>query len=104
MNLKLFFTPPQVDFELPGNALGNAFVTPQDEGFDLSKMNLALLGINTSDEADLIRTKLYALKRSNATYCMADLGNLQTGNNSQQTRDQIRKVVDASKSFKKFGT
>ena len=94
MNLKLFFTPPQVDFELPGNALGNAFVTPQDEGFDLSKMNLALLGINTSDEADLIRTKLYALKRSNATYCMADLGNLQTGNNPQQTRDQIRKVVE----------
>lgn len=94
MNLKLFFTPPQLDFDLPNNAIGKAFVPLQDEGFDIGKMNIALIGVNTRGEADLIRAKLYALKRSNATYRMADLGNLQPGSSLQQTQERLREVCE----------
>lgn len=94
MNLKLFFTQPEQEFDLPGNAIGQAFQPLQGQGFDISKMDMALVGINTRGEADLIRAKLYSLKRSNATYKLADLGNLQPGSDKEQTRERVREVCE----------
>ena len=94
MNLKLFFTPPALEFDLPGNALGNAFTALQDEAFDIKQMDLALVGVNTRGEADLVRAKLFNLKRSTATYRMADLGNLQTGSDQGQTKERLREVCE----------
>jgi len=45
MNLKLFFAPPEIEFDLPNNTLGKAFHRPQRDDFDIVKMDLALVGI-----------------------------------------------------------
>ena len=94
MNLKLFFTPPATESDLPNNALGKAFMALQDESFDINQMDLALIGVNTRGDADMIRAKLYALKKSHATYRMADLGNLQPGSDGKQTQERIREVCE----------
>ncbi|MFY0594189.1 formimidoylglutamase [Roseivirga sp.] len=94
MNLKLFFTPPSFEFDGPNNAIGHSFKQLQSDDFNISQMNLALVGINTRGDADLIRGKLFNLKRSQANYRMADLGNIQPGDSAQDTQARIREVCE----------
>lgn len=94
MNLKLFFTPLSSEYDLPSNAFGQSVKHLQDEDFDVSKMDLAIVGINSRGEADLIRAKLFALKRSAAAYRIADLGNIQPGEDEEQTQARIREVCE----------
>ncbi len=94
MNLKLFFTPTESQQDLPTNAIGQSIKHLQDDGFDISKMDLAFVGINGRGEADLIRAKFFALKRSLATYRIADLGNIQTGSDEEQTQARVREVCE----------
>lgn len=94
MNLKLFFTPTELELDLPDNAIGQSFKHLQDEGFDISKIDLAIVGINTRGEANLIRSKLFALKRSFPTYRLADLGNIQPGTDEEQTQARVREICE----------
>ncbi|OEK05946.1 formimidoylglutamase [Roseivirga misakiensis] len=94
MNLKLFFTAPTFEFDGPTNAIGHSFKQLQSEDFDISQMNLALVGINTRGDADMVRGKLFHLKRSHASYRMADLGNLQLGDSPEDTQARIREVCE----------
>ncbi len=92
MLLNLFFTPPELEFDHPENAIGNSFIQLDSPEFNIDNMDIALVGINNRGEADLLRAKLFALKKSTPTYKMADLGNLQTGSEPEEMQGKLREV------------
>jgi len=94
MNLQLFFSPSEQVHDLPENAFGNSIQHLQQDEFDITKMHLALVGINSRGDADMIRAKLFALKRGTGTYKIADLGNLQTGLDGEETHGRVREVCE----------
>lgn len=104
MNLKLFFKAPETLEGLPESALGRSIQSLNDEGLDIDKIDLAIVGITEnrgttvnlgSNEAALaIRKKFYTLKQSSNTYRIADLGNLQNGENYEDTIARLKEVVE----------
>ena len=99
MNLKLFFSPVSSDLNLPTSGLVQSVTHLQEEGFDISQMHLALVGLldseGTTTGADNIRHKLYGLKKGSPGYRLADLGNLKNGPNSEETEGRIREVCES---------
>ena len=104
MNLKLFFKAAEKIEGLPESALGNSIKQLNDESLDISKTDLAIIGITdprgssvnlgVAGAADKFRRKFYQLKKSNSTYKVADLGNLQNGDEYQDTMDRLREVCE----------
>ena len=104
MNLKLFFKAADKIEGLHESALGNSIKQLNDESLDISKTDLAIIGVTdnrgssvnlgVSLAADRIRQKFYRLKKSNSTYRVADLGNLQNGEEYQDTLDRLREVCE----------
>ena len=92
MNLKLFFTPYEQDTEFSSNTIGSSIQHLDDEAFDISQMQMALIGINSTGAADLVRAKLFQLKKGTATYRIADLGNLQINGEALDNQGRIREV------------
>ncbi|WP_305982354.1 formimidoylglutamase [Roseivirga thermotolerans] len=104
MNLQLFFkAPPKID-GLHESALGNSIKQLNDPGLDITKTDIAIVGltdnrgtrvnVGVSGAADRIREKFYRLKRSSNTYRLADLGNLQNGENQEDTAERLREVCE----------
>jgi formiminoglutamase len=104
MNLQLFFkAPPKID-GLHESALGNSIKQLNDPGLDITKTDIAIVGltdnrgtrvnVGVSGAADRIREKFYRLKRSSNTYRLADLGNLQNGENHEDTAERLREVCE----------
>ena len=94
MKLQLFFTPSEQVHDLPENAFGRSIQHLQQDEFDITKMQLAIFGINSRGDADMVRAKLFALKRGTGTYKIADLGNLQAGLDGEETRGRVREVCE----------
>ena len=104
MNLKLFFKAPETIEGLPQSALGNSIQSITDEALEISKVDLALVGLTenrgtsvnlgTHQAADEIRKKFYSLKRSTNSYRIADLGNLQNGDTYEDTIARIKEVIE----------
>ena len=104
MNLKLFFKAADKIEGLHESALGNSIKQLNDESLDISKTDLAIIGVTdnrgssvnlgVSLAADRIRQKFYRLKKSNSTYRVADLGNLQNGDEYQDTLDRLKEVCE----------
>lgn len=104
MNLKLFFKAPPSIEGLSPSALGNSIKTLTDESLDLAQMDLAIIGLTedrgtninlgVSEGANRIREKFYRLKKSSTTYKLADLGNLQNGENYDDTLARLREVCE----------
>ena len=94
MNLQFFFTPSDQQHDLPENALGQSIQHLQQEEFDITQMHLAIVGINSRGDADMIRAKLFALKRGTGTYKIADLGNLQAGLDGEETHGRVQEVCE----------
>lgn len=104
MNLKLFFKAAEKIEGLPESALGNSIKQLNDESLDISKTDLAIIGVTdprgssvnlgVAGAADKFRRKFYQLKKSNSTYKVADLGNLQNGDEYQDTMDRLREVCE----------
>ena len=104
MNLKLFFKEAEKIEGLHESALGNSIKQLNDESLDISKSDIAIIGITenrgtsinlgVSGAADQFRKKFYRLKKSNSTYRVADLGNLQNGEQLEDTMDRLKEVVE----------
>lgn len=92
MNLQLFFTPSEQVNDLPENAFGQSIQHLQQDEFNITTMQLAIFGINGRGDADMIRAKLFALKRGTNAYKIADLGNLQIGIDEEETQGRVREV------------
>ncbi|MFT7033429.1 MAG: formiminoglutamase [Cyclobacteriaceae bacterium] len=104
MDLKLFFDA--IDERLVAEALPNDSLfnfiyinehkMPQKEGLDIAIIGLNEIRGNDSistSGTDLIRRKLYSLKRGSGSCNIADLGNLRNGPNLEETIVRIREVV-----------
>lgn len=104
MNLKLFFKATPIIEGLSQSALGNSIKSLTDDSLDLEQMDLALLGLTedrgtqvnlgVSEGADRIRERFYRLKKSNTSYKLADLGNLQNGETYDDTIARLREVCE----------
>lgn len=104
MNLKLFFQLPKAENDLLPSALGTSILSLANENIDLAKVDLALIGITenrgteenygVSEAAESIRKALYRLKKSKSNYRIIDLGNLQNGENLEDTHDRLREVCE----------
>ncbi|NVK85837.1 MAG: formimidoylglutamase [Cytophagia bacterium] len=104
MNLKLFFKAAEKIDGLHESALGNSIKQLNDESLDVNKTDLAIVGVTdnrgtsvnlgVNGAADQFRQKFYRLKKSNSTYRVADLGNLQNGEDYQDTKDRLREVCE----------
>ncbi len=104
MNLKLFFKAPEQVEGLTQSALGNSIQSLTDEALDMSKIDMAIVGLTenrgtkvnlgSSEGADQIRKKFYALKRSSNNYRIADLGNMQNGESYEDTIARLKEVVE----------
>lgn len=104
MNLKLFFKAAEKIDGLHESALGNSIKQLNDESLDINKTDLAIVGVTdnrgtsvnlgVNGAADQFRQKFYRLKKSNSTYRVADLGNLQNGEDYQDTKDRLREVCE----------
>lgn len=104
MNLKLFFKAPPTIEGLPQSALGNSIKSLTDESLEIEKMDFAIVGVTedrgtqvnlgVSEGADRIRNKLYRLKNSGSQLKLADLGNLQNGENYDDTLARLREVCE----------
>lgn len=103
MNLKLFFSPYAVPKTYPANSLGGSLASQTSNDFNITKMDLAIVGITenrgTTAEgvnmaANKVRQKLYALKKGSASYRIADLGNLNNGPELEETYGRLREVCE----------
>ena len=104
MNLKLFFKAPETIEGLPESALGRSIQSLTDEGLDIEKIDLAIVGLTenrgtkvnlgSSEAALAIRRKFYALKKSSTSYRIADLGNLRNGESYEDTIARLKEVVE----------
>ena len=102
INLKLFFAPPAATDTSDNHALGKSIHSLNDPDFDVAKMDMAIIGLtenrgtdnNTGVDkaAEVIRNKLYALKKGNDTYRIADLGDLQNGETLEETQNRLMEV------------
>lgn len=103
MNLKLFFSTYTPDQSYPANSLGGNIEALAKEGFNIAKMDMAIVGVTENRgstaqgvnmAADKVRKKLYALKTGSAGYRVADLGNLQNGPELKETYGRLREVCE----------
>lgn len=104
MNLKLFFKAAEKVVTLHDSALGNSIKQLNDDSLDITKTDLAIIGVTdnrgtsvnvgVSEAADRFRQKFYRLKKSNSTYRIVDLGNLQNGEAYQDTQDRLKEVCE----------
>ncbi len=104
MNLKLFFKAPEKIEGLHESALGNSIKSLTDESLDIAKTDIVIIGLTdnrgtsmnlgVSHAADQFRKKFYRLKKSSSTYRIADLGNLQNGEELQDTKDRLMEVCE----------
>lgn len=104
MNLKLFFKAAEKIDGLHESALGNSIKQLNDESLDITKTNLAIVGVTdnrgssvnlgVNGAADQIRKKLYKLKKGHQTYRIADLGNLHNGDTYEDTMERLREVCE----------
>lgn len=104
MNLKLFFSPYTTSQEYPTNSIGGSITSPDTENFNIAKMDLAIIGITENRgcshkgvnmAANKIREKLYALKKGSNSYRIADLGNLNSGPELEETYGRLREVCES---------
>ena len=104
MDLKLFFDAIDeslVAEALPNDSLFNFIYVnehkmPQKEGLDIAIIGLNEIRGNKSirtSGTDMIRRKLYGLKRGGGSCNIADLGNLRNGPTLDETIVRIREVV-----------
>lgn len=104
MNLKLFFKAPPIIEGLSQSALGNSIKSLTDASLEIEKMDMALVGLTedrgtevnlgVSEGANRIREKLYRLKKSNVQLKLADLGNIQNGENYEDTIARLKEVCE----------
>lgn len=104
MNLKLFFSPVTLPDTLPNNSLGKNITSLADDNFDITKCDIALIGLTenrgatdnegVSDAAEKIREKFFRLKKGSAQYRITDLGNLNNGETLEDTQDRIHEVCE----------
>lgn len=104
MNLKLFFKAAKTITGLPESALGNSIKQLTDASLDIEKTDLAIIGITDNrgssinlgvkEAAQSVREKFYKLKKSNSTYRIVDLGNLQNGEKYEDTQDRLKEVCE----------
>jgi formiminoglutamase len=108
MNLGILFQPLPEEFEIqPTSDLKSMMA--QIDGFiykfpEWQEADIAIFGVqenrgktvDNSEEnpADLIRRKLYGLKKGTGRYRIADLGNLRPGITLEETQIRIREVVE----------
>jgi formiminoglutamase len=104
MDLTLFFDPLEESLitQLPASALGRSFRSYIHKMPEYRDAHLAIVGVpenrgagsngGTARAPDMIRRKLYTLKRSHAAYRVVDLGNLKPGHNLQETYTRISEV------------
>ena len=103
MDTKLFFNPVPEEFvsraASPNSFYKNIHVNV-DSMPSLKGMHIALIGLeearggdeNCSNAANLVRKKLYRLKKGTGNYRIADLGNLRNGLTLEDTCMRIREV------------
>lgn len=108
MNLSLFFDPISeslVNNTSDFNTFQNAFYINTSGDLDWKNQDIALIGINDYranqgyeaaeyHAADLVRKQFKLLNKSAVTYNICDLGNLRTGENSQDTEERLREVCE----------
>lgn len=94
MNLKLFFAPLSSS-SFPDQSFGQLLHHLSDPEFSISAMDLALVGLpdqNGHQGADAVREKVCGLKKGASQYKIADLGNLQAGESTEETAGRVREV------------
>ena len=110
MNLKLFFKAAETPSDLPTSAIGQSIKQLNDASLDIEKTDLAIIGITDNRGSSVnqgvkeapkaVREKFYRLKKSAKTYRIADLGDLQTGQDYQDTLDRLQEVCEHLLSIK----
>ncbi len=105
MDLKLFFSP--VSESITNNksdlqSLQHSISIFQHEMPDYKKCQIAIIGVPDYngfkhkpifvDAADLVRQKLYYLRKSHSTYKVMDCGNLNPGMNLEETYKRLQEV------------
>lgn len=102
MNLKLFFSPADNSEELPSNSIGSSIQSLGSDNFDITKSEIALVGLTESrgagerenDGAEKVRKPFFKLKKGTGRYKIADLGNLKSGETVADTNDRLREVCE----------
>lgn len=106
MEISLFFNSldESLTKELYGDTLGSSIATHVHRFPDWANAHIALIGVaeergtssnqGTKEGPDVIRKKLYQLKKSNAPYTIVDLGNLRLGITLDETYSRLREVCE----------
>ena len=105
MDLKIFFSPLEEEHFASIKSSGSFYknVLANIDGMpDLRGAHLAIIGVNesrgsdvnsgTAKAADVIRKKLYALKKGFGAYKIVDLGNLRSGIDLDETQGRLKEV------------
>ena len=105
MNLKLFFSPLEESLFKSIRNTNSVFKNIRsniDQMPDIHGMEIAIIGvpeergtqenIGTAMGPDVIRKKLYALRKGSGLYRIVDLGNLRPGHDLEETHGRLKEV------------
>jgi len=100
MDLKLFFSPVSSELasqESATNSFCKSIHLTNEKMPDYKTADLAIIGIEENEASkknasDVIRTKLYALKKGTGRYNIVDFGNIRKGIDTSETKLRLQEV------------